>query len=187
MAGETAKTTNLTNIQAGKKVEARKKAAQLKVARDTHAYTTAQLEAADVLITAAEVPSNALISEVRIYNDDLDSNGSPALALDIGFAAAEAFTSVTSSTKTKHAEDDILDADALVDGDTSAQAATTKFTPLALDSGTLGPDDAAKACWEILGYDEDPKTTFRIAVTTATAAATAAAGDFAIEVYYLVD
>ena len=187
MAGETSKTTALTNVQAGIKRNARLARARQAVARDIHAYTTAQLELADVLLTAIELPSNAIVNDIKMYNDDLDSNGTPALTFDVGLAAGEAFTSTTSSTDTKHSEDDILDADALVDGSTAGQAATTNFVSLALDAGTAGPDDANKALWEILGYDNDPRTVFRVAITTATAAATAAAGDVALEVHYLVD
>lgn len=187
MAGETSKTTELTNIESGLKSDSRLVRGELVEARDYHAYTTGQLEAADVLLTAIDIPSNAIISEILMYNDDLDSNGTPLLAFDIGLAAAQEFTSVTSGTATKHAENAILDADLLVDGDTTAQAATTKFTSLALDSATSGPDDLYKAAWELLGYDEDPKTVFRVAITTAAAAATAAAGDVILLVRYSKD
>lgn len=184
MAGETSKTTNLTAIQAGKRVNRGLTKATVMRTSDTHAFTTGQLEAADVLITAMQIPSNARVSEIRQYNDDLDSSCSPALAFDIGVAAAQDHTSVTSGTETAHSADDVIDADLFVDGDTTGQSATTKFTSLALDSATAGPDDAAKMVWEMLGYDEDPRTVYNVVVTTATAAATAAAGDVAWEIFY---
>lgn len=189
MAGETTKTTALTNSQADEAqyVAARLQAGKTVSAKDSHAYTTGELEAADVLITNIEIPSNAVVEEILVYNDDLDSNGTPTLATDYGLAAAKDFTSVTSSTETKHSEDDVLDADLFVDGDTTLQAATTKYTSLALDSATFGPDDAQKEVWELLGYDEDPHTKFRLCLTQATAAATAAAGDVALLVRYSVD
>jgi len=187
MAGETTKTTNLTNIEAGQKVDARAFGSNLRVARDYHAYTTGELEAADVLETSMLLPSNAIVDEIFVYNDDLDADGSPALAIDIGVAAYQDFISTTSSTETKHSDGDVLDADLFVDGATDLQAATTKFTSLALDSGTMGPDDAYKAIWQLLGYDEDPRTIFQVVVTVATAAATAAAGDVVFKVHYSVD
>lgn len=187
MAGETSKTTNLTSVEAGTTIDSRILKGRLVTSRVSHAFTTGQLELADVLLTAAIVPSNAILSEILQYNDDLDSNGSPALTIDIGLAAAQSFTSTTSGTATKHDANDVLDADLFVDGDTTAQAATTKLTSLALDSGTCGPDDINKPMWELLGYDFDPHTNFRVVVTTATAAATAAAGDFVLEVRYIVD
>jgi hypothetical protein len=189
MAGETSKTTALTNAQASPPInrEARLNRGRVREGSDLHAFTTGQLEAADVLLTNIDIPSNAIVREVLMYNDDLDSNATPTLTFDIGVAAGEDFTSTTSSSDTKHSEDDVLDADLFVDGDTTAQAATTKYTSLALDSATAGPDDADKPIWEKLGYDNDPLTKFRIVVTTSAAAATAAAGDVSLLVRYTVD
>ena len=133
------------------------------------------------------MPSNAIVAEIAVYNDDLDSNCTPTLTLDVGLAAKEAFTSTTSSTDTKNAADAVLDADVFVDGATTLQAATTSWTALAFDSATLGPDDVEKPLWELLGYDNDPHTRFRIVLTFAAAAATAAAGDLAVKVTWLED
>jgi hypothetical protein len=181
MAGETTKSTRLTSVQAGKKKDARLQRGREFTALDTEAIAATELEAADVTIFDIPVPSNAIITEIAVYNDDLDSNGSPTLTLDVGLAAGEDFTSVTSSTATKHSEDDVLDADAFVDGSTTLQAATTSYTVQAFDATTFGPDDANKPAWEVLGYDEDPRTTFRIAATFAAGAATA------IRVKYVLD
>lgn len=187
MAGETVKTTALTDAQAGKAREARLNGTSLKVATDSKALLATETQLADVLLTNIRIPSNAIVREIRVYNDDLDSNASPALTMDVGVAAAVAFTSVTSGTKTRHAVDSVLDADLFVDNATTLQSATTSFTTLALDATTSGPDDIDKPVWERLGYDEDPSTDFIVAVTFAVAAATGAAGDLAIEVHYLVD
>jgi hypothetical protein len=185
MAGETVKTTALTNAQAGKAREARLNGTAYKVATDSKALLSTETETADVLLTNIRIPSNAIVREIKVYNDDLD--GGSALTADVGVAAAVAFTSVTSGTKTKHAVDDVLDADVFVDGSTALQAATTSFTSLPLDAGTSGPDDIDKPVWERLGYDEDPSTDVVIAVTFAAGAGTPAAGDLAIQVHYLVD
>lgn len=187
MAGEQTKTARLTNVNSGIKSAARVSKGRPVVAIESEAITTGELEAADNIIYDMPIPSNAIITEVAVYNDDLDSNGTPTLTLDVGLAAGEDFTSTTSSTETKHSEDDVLDADLLVDGSTVLQAATTSWTVQAFDSATMGPDDAAKPVWELLGYDEDPRATMRIVCTFAAAAATAAAGDLALKVTYLVD
>jgi len=184
MAGETSKTTARTNFDSAIKGESKLHSGELVCAMDYHAYTTGQLEAADILLTNISIPSNAIVQEILMYNDDLDSNGTPLLALDFGVYAREKFVSVTSSVETIHAKDSVVDADLFVDGATDGQAATTKFTSLALDSGTMGPDDAYKHVWELLGYDEDPRTTFGLCVITAAAAATAAAGDAIFLVRY---
>lgn len=187
MAGETVKTTELTNIEAGQKADSKLTRGNMVSAKDYRAVAAGELEAADVILTAIDIPSNAIVEDILVYNDDLDSNGTPTLALDVGLAASEKFTSTTSSTDTIHAENEILDADLFVDGATTLQAATTKFTSLDFDATTFGPDDAHKELWEVLGYDENPKTDFRIALTMATAAATGAAGDLIIKVVYSVN
>lgn len=187
MAGETVKTTALTNAQEGKAREARLNGTTYKVATDSKALLATETEVGDVLLTNIRIPSNAIVREIKVYNDDLDSNGTPTLTADVGVAAAVAFTSVTSGTKTRHAVDAVLDADLFVDGDTTLRAATTSFTSLALDAATSGPDDIDKPVWERLGYDEDPSTDLVIAVTFAAGAATGAAGDLAIQVHYLTD
>lgn len=186
MAGETSKTTARSNFDSAIKGDAKLHAGKLVEARDYHAFTTSQLEAADVLLTNISIPSNAIVSEILMYNDDLDSNACPTLALDFGLYARERFISTTSSSDTIHSKDSIVDADLFVDGATDGQAASTKFVSLALDSATMGPDDAYKEVWELLGYDEDPRTTFGLAVTAASAAATAAAGDAVFIVRYSV-
>lgn len=187
MAGETTKTAALTNAQAGINRASRLNKGKYVVGTDSHAYSTGELEAADNLITNIELPSNAIVREIRMYNDDLDSNGSPALVFDVGVAAGADYTDITSGSATKHSEDDIIDADLFVDGSTEGQSANTNWVSLTPDSATMGPDDIDKPIWERLGYDEDPRTTFRLSITAATAAATAAAGDMAIECHYLVD
>lgn len=187
MAGETTKTTNLTNAQAGIKRTSALAAGKLVVATDSHAFSATETQLADVLLTDIRIPSNAVVREIKMYNDDLDSHGTPTLVFDIGVYAAEAFTSTTSGTDTKHAADAIVDADLFVDGDTTARAATTKFTSLALDPGTMGPDDIDKPVWELLGYDNDPNAVLGVAITAQVAAATGAAGDLALQVEYVVN
>lgn len=189
MAGETTKTTSLTNVQAGKKNKARVGRGSVLIAQDKHQFAAATaLEANDALIMDIRIPSNAVVHGIEIYNDDMDTGACPTLALDIGVAAAADFTSVTSGTKTKHDADDLIDVDLFVDGDTTAQAATTKWTSLGLDTATMGPDDMGKAVWELLGYDADPHTEFNIVVVSATAAsALGAAADLAVRVLYTVD
>ena len=189
MAGETQKSTALTNRDSNIVRDNRLVAGKRKVGMDTHQFAAAtELEAGDNLILDIPVPSNAIITDIAIYNDDLDTNVCPTLVLDIGVAAREDYTSTTSSADTKHSADDIIDADLLVDGSTAGQAATTNWTSLAPDATTLGPDDALKPVWELLGYDNDPKTTFNIVVQSQAASATlGAAGDLAVKVEYCVD
>ena len=189
MAGETQKTTALTNRDTGTLRDNRLAAGRVRVGIDAHQFTAAtELEAGDNLIMDIPIPSNAIVLDIAHHNDDMDTNGSPTLVVDIGVAARDDYTSTTGGTDTKHTKDDVIDADLFVDGATGFQAATTGYTSLATDAGTLGPDDRLKPVWELLGYDEDPKTTFNVVVQSQAAAASlGAAADCAIKVEYLVD
>jgi len=187
MAGETSKTVVRTARDSDIKSEARLSKGKLVEAVDYHSYLTTELELADALLTEVRLPSNAIISEVLLYVDDLDTNATETLAMDFGLYAVHKFTSVTSGTKTIHAKDSVLDADLLVDGDITAQDGNTKSESLALDAATAGPDDLYKAVWELLGYDVDPHTEFGLVVTCAVAAATAAAGDAKFTIRYAID
>lgn len=177
----TTKTTLRTNLDDRIKVDARLGEGRVVCGRDYHAYTTGQLAAAEVLLTNVYIPSNGIISQVLIGNDDLGTT----LTVDIGVYAKEKFISTTSSSETTHDKDDILDADLFVDGGDLATA-TLKLVSLDLDSATLGIDDIHKPIWELLGYDFDPQTYFGVAITVATSSSPAA-GDVALEVRYLVD
>lgn len=191
MAGETQKSTALTNRDAKIKRDARLVKGRKKVALDKHQFAAAtELEAADNLIMDIPIPSNAIVTSIAHINDDLDTHAcSPTLVVDIGVAAREDYTSVTSSTETKHSKDDIIDADLFVDGNTAFQAATTDWTEAAAkDATTFGPEDRLKPVWELLGYDEDPRTTFNLVFQSqAASAALSAAGDLAIKVEYIED
>jgi len=191
MAGETQKSTALTNKQASPAIirEARLARGRERVLHDSHQFAAAtELEAADVIIFDMDIPSNAIYGEIAMYNDDMDTGCAATLVLDFGLAAGEDFTSVTGGTETKHSEDDVLDADLLVDGSTTGQAATTNYTVQTPDPTTLGPEDALKPMWELLGYDEDPKTVFRLCMTSqAASSALASAADCAVRMKIVVD
>jgi hypothetical protein len=185
MAGETLRSASLTLTDSGLGPAARQARGKVVRAMDVDALATTELEVGDVVLLDIKIPSNAIVTGVFMYNDDLD--GATSLVLDIGLFAAADFTEETSSTATKHLENAVLDADVYVDGDTTGRAATTKWTRLAFDSATKGPDDAAKAAWEDLGYDFDPRTEFRFGITVSAAAGTPQAGDLGIMVEYMVD
>lgn len=184
MAGETIKTTALSDAQSGKAREARLNATKERVGTDSYALTTSDTQANDVLLTNIRMPSNAIVREVKLYSDELDDDGSPTLTIDVGLAAAKAFTSVTSGSSTKHAEDSILEANTLVDGSTDVQGGTNKFTSQDLE---INVEDVDKALWEHLGYDEDPNTEFLVSVKFPTASTGATEGTLALQVHYLVD
>ena len=189
MAGETQLSTALTNARAGISNPARLAKGRVITAVDHHQFAAAtELEAADNLIMKIEIPSNAIVMEIAIYNDDLDTHACETLVLDFGVAAAQDYKDVTSGTVSSHKRDAIIDADLFIDGATTGQAATTNWTVLTPDATTFGPEDAIKPVWELLGYDGDPRTIFNLVVQSQAAAAQlSAAGDLSVRVTYLVD
>lgn len=110
MAGETTQADEYTTTQY-KGFGGR----QLCVLDVTHEITTGELELADV-IEFGQVPEGAVYVDGFLATDDLDSNGTPALVLDVG-------------------DDD--DSDGLLDGSTSGQAAAvTRFNGAYLTNKT---------------------------------------------------
>ena len=65
---------------------------KMRVFADTVACATGDLDDNDIVVMA-ELPSNAKVTSIMLYNDDLDSNGSPAIATDVGiYAGGTKFT-----------------------------------------------------------------------------------------------
>lgn len=186
MAGETQKSTALTNRNNGKYREARDNGGRARKGSDHHQFAAAtELEAGDNLILEIPLKSNCIVDKIEHQNDDMDTGGGPTLVVDFGLAAREDFTSITSGTATDHSEDDILDADILVDGSTAFQAATTSLTdaPMVTDAA-----DRGKKLYELLGYDEDPMTTFNVVLQSqAASSALASAADCYVVVHYRED
>lgn len=119
------------------------------------------------------VPSRARIVSVQLANDDLDSSGTPALAVDLGL-----YEVPDGSAK---------DQDFFASAITNLQAAQTAFQDETYESAVVGVEDYHKRLWEQLGESEDPEVNYDIALTVTTAAATGAAGDIVAKVQYIVD
>ena len=64
----------------------------------------------------AEVPSTAKIMSIKLYNDDLDSNGSPSLATNVGLYNGTTKFTISGTT---------TEASAVIDEDCYATAITT--------------------------------------------------------------
>lgn len=174
----------------GKKTMSRALTGKLVEARDYMEVLAADLEeVGDAVEFGLRIPSNALISEVLFYHEDIDVDATETLDLDFGLFAVEKFTSTTSASETIHAQSAVLDADLLVDGLTGAgiEDAVTKLTSLPLDAATAGPLELTKPLWEMLGYDFDPRTQFGIIMTAPVAAATGQAATVLLVVRYCIN
>lgn len=157
---------------------------KMRVFMDTIAAATGDIDDNDI-IYLAEVPSNSKIVSIMLYNDDLDSNGSPALATDVGLYNGGTKFNDTDASKTAYAADAVIDRDAYATAMTTLQAANTSGVECAYEARNVNA--VANYVWEDGGLTSDPGVPLRIALTMETAAATAAAGDITMVVTYVVN
>lgn len=177
----THKTSHVTNIQnVGNQAQILypHERGVLKAAYVTTEVTTAMIDNADDLILFMALPSNALVHQLWIYNDDLDSNGTPALACDVGL-----YYGLASGL---NAADAVIDADCFASAITTLQAANTAGVNIRFESGVTAGEIAQvdNALWEVGGLAADPKVPLVIGLDITTAAATAVAGTITMVAYY---
>lgn len=135
------------------------------------AATTSLDETGDI-IKMVRIPSNLRITRCDIFNDDLDSGGTPALAADVGFYRADTGA--------------VVDADGLASAITTLQAANTAGVNVANEAQDIA--NIGKQAWEYCsGVSEDPKVPLDIAITVTTAGQTPAAGTITMVVTGTLD
>ena len=178
----TVKSTGVAAIEASPPSTRHKKTGDLKSAIDSRAVLTTDIDNADDNILICPLPSNCVPLDVLVRNTDLDSNGAPALAVNIGLAysgigGTQSRTGKTSGT--------VIDADAFASAATTLQAATTSWTSVMLESGETTHAELGKELWEIGGLSADPGGYLYVLIDVSTAAATAAAGTLNVRVDYL--
>jgi hypothetical protein len=182
----TAYSTELTSFEATPQVMADSGSAggKVRVWSDTIAAGTGDIDDNDILMMA-EIPSNAKIKSIKLYNDDLDSNGSPALVTDVGIYNGNVKFNDTDGSATAYAAEGVIDRDCYGTLMTTLQAANTAGVEVRYE--TLGIETVGNFMWEDAGLTSDPGKNLRIALTIETAAATAAAGDISMVVEYVIN
>jgi hypothetical protein len=125
------------------------------------------------IIALIRLPANAIVTSVCIVNDDLDSNGTPTLAANLGIYDLDGV---------------VVDEDAFASAVTTLRAATTTWTELRFESGINGPESVGERLWQLAGDSDDSDGAYLIAFTVTTAAATHADGDIGYRIqYYMPD
>ena len=175
----TAKSVEITNLDATPRttLEAASGGGKLRVFMDTIAAGTGDLDNDDIIVMA-QVPSNAKLVSLQIYNDDLNS-GSGTFNVGL-YNGPQAYT--ISGTTTDAAA--VIDEDCYVTLSTQFQAAVT--APAELLAETRDVNAIANFVWEDGGLAQDPGVPLRIAITM-SATGTAIAGDITMVVKYVVD
>lgn len=177
MAASTVKSENVTIIEGSEDLGLDRKVGTLKSIIDQDAIATTSLDEANDLMLFGPINSNDVILDVLVLNDDLDSNGTPALAVNVGLyysgiGGTQTLDGNTSGT--------VIDADCFASAATTLQSANTTWTSLRCEADDIV--DVKKEAWEVAGLASDPGGVLYVGIAVTTQAATAAAGDIVVRV-----
>jgi hypothetical protein len=177
MVASTAKGTLITNLEASPILQGNhgEVGGNLKIATTTTEVATTSIDEINDVMLVLPLPSGARLHSLVIFNDDLDSNGVPALAVDVGGFYGNDVTGQTSGT--------VIDQDGIASAITTLQAANTAGVELVAEASPI--EDIGKELWEIMGLTSNPGGTIYIGTTVTTAAATAAAGTITMRAMYV--
>lgn len=177
MAATTAKGTMITNLEAAPLLQADRGATGngLKVAFVTEEVATTSIDEINDIFLALPLPSGARMLGLTIFNDDLDSNGSPTLAVNVGGYYGNDVTGQTAGTA--------IDVDNIATAITTLQAANTAGVEILFEAQDI--NGIGKPLWQILGLTRNPGGTIYIGFKVTAAAATAAAGTVTLRALYV--
>lgn len=116
------------------------------------------------------LPSNAVIHSIMLFNDDLDTDVTPAIVADLGVYQTAANGAA------------VVDRDILATLIDTFQGANTTGVNLRHEALDIAYENYR--LWEILGLSSDPQRDYDIAFTIETVAATAAAGTITLLVLW---
>lgn len=159
------KSENITNVEASVLLD--KKIAVQKVVIDKVALATTDIDASDI-IHMGPIPSNAVITSIKLFNDDLDSNGSPTLAANVGLY---------------YADGTVISAACIATAITTLQASNVVGAEVRFEAANITTVDSE--AWALGGLSVDPGGMFYVSLTISNAAATAAAGDVVMVIEYM--
>lgn len=160
----------VTNFQATPQIanDAHQLGGVKRVAQGTMEMATGDLDDNDIVMLAP-VPSNASITSIMLASDDLDSNGTPLLAWNLGLYDKD---------------ETVIDEDCYATAITLGQAATA-FTEYRFEAANI--TTTGQKVWEDGGLSADSNELVYVALTASAAAATAAAGSLSFKIEYVVN
>ena len=181
MTASTVKSTYITNLVASPQtVLPRTAKGRVHSVIDHASVATTSIDEVGDVVLLCPVPSNARIRRMILRNEDLDSNGTPTLAVDVGVY----YTGIGHSDSTKTLGT-VIDADAFASAITTLQSANLAGTDVRVEA-TGAIDECLMEVWEAAGLSADCGGYVAIGLTVTTQAATAAAGRVVLEVDYVV-
>lgn len=151
---------------------------------DVRACAAGDLNADGDAVILCQVPSNARITSIRIFNDDLDSGSSSSINVGV-YNGNEQFND-TDASETLYAADAVIDEDAYTSGSTQLQAGSTDGDDFAFK--VAGRRNAPlQSVWQDAGLTSDPGVPLRLAITQTATVSGAQAGDLVMIVQYVTD
>lgn len=176
--------TVLTNLDAVPRLitDAANLGGKLRIAAATIEVATGDIDNNDIILLT-ELPSNAKLHSLVVYNDDLDSNVSPTLAANIGLYAGVRFTD-TDSSFTVYQKDAVISESAYASAITTLQDENTEGSELAFEVNDIA--SIADRVWQDAGLTSDPKVVLRLGITISNVAATAVAGTITVRCMYSI-
>jgi len=151
---------------------------------DVRACAAGDLNADGDAVILCQVPSNARITSIMVYNDDLDSGTDSAVNIGV-YNGNEQFND-TDASETLYAADAVIDEDAYAAASSVLRTASTNGTEFAFSLSTR-KNAPLTAIWEDAGLTSDPGVPLRLAITQTATVSGAAAGDVVMVVQYVTD
>jgi hypothetical protein len=181
MTASTVYAASLTKILARDGSLNKKIQQPIKVSIEQIEVATTSIDETNDIILMNAIPSNAVILDVKVLCDDLDSHSTPALAVDVGLY----YTGIggTQSLELGKTAGDAIDVDAFASAITSLQAAVVSPTSVRFEAANI--DGVAKEAWDVGGLSADPGGFLAIGFKVTTPAATAVAGTLVGIVEYI--
>ena len=136
-----------------------------RVAQGTIALAAGDLSATDTVMLAP-IPSNASITSIKLFNDDLDS--STVITADVGLYKQDL---------------SVVDADAYASAITDLRAAVKTGTEVAFEARDI--NKMGQKVWQDAGLSSDPATTYFVGISFPAAGDTA--GDLSFIIEYTVN
>ena len=180
MAAATLHSENVTIIEAAEDKGIHRKKGRVKTVLDQRAYTSTETDDANDAVLYGPIPSNAVITELSIKNDDLDSNCCPTLAVDIGLVYSGRGGNQKLNGNTIGTA---VDTNCFATLATTLQAANTVWADVRSEADDIVDTDLE--AWQVGGLSADPGGLLYINVTVTTGAATAASGDVVMKIEYI--
>lgn len=175
---QTVKSENITNLETLPGSFLDRKVGVIKTVIDQRAVATADINEVGDVILFGPLPSNAILLDVEVMCDDLDSNGTPTLAHDVGL-----FYSGIGSGQRTQTSGTVISAGCIGTAVNIAQAARTSFFSVGYEARDI--INIKKEAWEVAGLTSDPGGFLYVGLTATAAAATAAAGDIVMKITYI--